>query len=130
MRRYFNVIILITSSTLFFIILTYYSSPFSSTYEEVIITGYAIPIKVTNDYLPYIPSNIIQTGMESSDRWVHTQSFRRLNPKHSYLFFNDAEAEKFVRKHMSKAVIHAYNIMPMAVLKADFFRYIAIYILG
>ncbi|CAF0924813.1 unnamed protein product [Rotaria sp. Silwood1] len=68
--------------------------------------------------------------MENSNYWVNTQSFRRLNPKHTYLFYNNVEAEKFVRQHMSPAVIHAYESMPMVELKAGFFRYIATYILG
>ncbi|CAF4250428.1 unnamed protein product [Rotaria sp. Silwood2] len=130
MRYYYKVTILITFPTLFSIILIYYSSHFSSTYDEVIITQHAIPMQMTKYNKISIPRNIIQTGTKNSDGWINSQSFRRLNPNHSYLFFNDTEAEKFVRKHMSSAVVHAYEIMPIAVLKADFFRYIAIYILG
>ncbi|CAF0794267.1 unnamed protein product [Rotaria sordida] len=130
MGRIYSFIILIIFPILFFIISIYYCLYSSPTHYEIIITQYTIPITELNYSNISIPLNIIQTGMDNSDGWRNVQSFRELNPKHSYLFSTDIEAENFVRKHMSSDVIHAYEIMPMTILKADFFRYIATYILG
>ena len=79
---------------------------------------------------PIIPRRIIQTYSEYGERWDANLSFKRLNPNYEYLFFNDTEAEDFVRKHMTPDVIRAYGQMPKPVLKADYFRYIAVYVLG
>ena len=77
-----------------------------------------------------IPRNIIQTGKNLQSIEKLAQSFIKLNSNHSYLFFNDTQAEAFVRQHMPSDVIHAYETMPVPVLKADYFRYISTYILG
>ncbi|CAF1320796.1 unnamed protein product [Rotaria magnacalcarata] len=77
-----------------------------------------------------IPQNIIQTGLYSSTHWYYTKSWKQLNPNASYYFFNDGEAANFVHKHMPPDIASIYDILPFAVLKADFFRYIATYILG
>ena len=77
-----------------------------------------------------IPRNIIQTAIKMQAIEKLAQSFIKLNPNHSYLFFNDIQAEVFVRQHMPPHIIRAYEMMPAPVLKADYFRYIALYILG
>jgi alpha 1,6-mannosyltransferase len=77
-----------------------------------------------------IPSIIIQTGKNINATGRLSESFKQLNPNHTYMFFDDKQAEEFVRQHMPPDIIHAYEIMPIPVLKADYFRYIAIYILG
>lgn len=75
-----------------------------------------------------IPKNIVQTGKHGIPGL--SQSFKKLNPNYSYTFFDDLQAKNFVHKHMSVEIINAYDKLPLGVLKADYFRYIAIYILG
>ena len=77
-----------------------------------------------------IPRNIIQTAKNRHSIEKLAHSFIKLNSNHSYLFFNDTQAEEFVRQHMPSHIIHAYEVMPVPVLKADYFRYISTYILG
>jgi alpha 1,6-mannosyltransferase len=77
-----------------------------------------------------IPRNIIRTGTERYMSGLRFDTFKWQNPYHSYFFFNDKQAEAFVRQHMPPHIIHAYEIMPVPILKADYFRYISTYILG
>ena len=94
------------------------------------LLAYSRTHRLSLDDDPIIPRHIIQTHVQYEDIWDQSRSFKELNPKHTYLFFNDDEADRFVRRHMPDTVIQAYAAMPMAVLKADFFRYIAVYVLG
>jgi mannosyltransferase OCH1-like enzyme len=87
-------------------------------------------INVKNYNQVTIPRNIIQTGKHSRLGTRSFQSFKRLNPNHSYFFYDDTQALEFVRKHMPPDIIHIYESMPAPILKADYFRYISIYKLG
>ena len=79
---------------------------------------------------PIIPRRIIQTYVSYAEIMDANLSFKRLNPHYEYLFFNDTAAENFVRQHMPADIVRAYEQMPRPVLKADYFRYIAVYVLG
>ena len=87
-------------------------------------------INVINDSEVIIPRNIIQTGTELYKSGPRFETFIKQNPNHFYFFFDDKRAEAFVSQHMPPHIIHAYEIMPAPVLKADYFRYISTYILG
>jgi alpha 1,6-mannosyltransferase len=102
----------------------------SETYYKQIILPNINQFETKNRNPGTIPSNIIQTAKDLHVIKTLAQSFIKLNSNHSYLFFNDTQAEAFVRQHMPPHIIHAYEIMPAPVLKADYFRYISTYILG
>jgi alpha 1,6-mannosyltransferase len=99
-------------------------------FNQIFIFEYINPTNLTNYKNGTIPHNIIQTGKQFSHYSYSRISFLKLNPTYSYLFYNDLQAKEFVHKHMSSEIIHAYDKLPMTVLKSDYFRYIAIYILG
>jgi len=113
-----------------FIIVLYFFSDILFTDNRVTISQKIIQKNVTNHNNGIIPRNIIQTGIHDRSDSYMTQSFKRLNPGYSYLFYNDLQAKEFVHKHMSPEIIKTYEMLPMPVLKADYFRYISIYILG
>ncbi|UJR24343.1 hypothetical protein I4U23_005720 [Adineta vaga] len=77
-----------------------------------------------------IPRNIIQQNSIIDTVKESKLSFLRLNPNHTYLFFNDSKALHFVRKHMPPHIVRVYESLPRTVLKSDLFRYIAVYVLG
>lgn len=77
-----------------------------------------------------IPRRIIQTNNRYTEVFHENLSFKRRNPHYIYLFYNNSEADKFVRDHMSKTIWQAYQLMPKRILKVDYFRYIVIYVLG
>ena len=78
---------------------------------------------------PPIPRHIIQVS-QSKLNDPSTSSFVRLNPNHTYYSFDDQEADEFVQKHMPSNVVQTYMSMPKRILKSDFFRYIAMMVLG
>jgi alpha 1,6-mannosyltransferase len=101
----------------------------SETHNKLFTLSNIFQMNAANRKQMNIPRNIIQTA-KSILQPRFPSSFERLNPYHTYMFFTDAQAEEFVRQHMPPDIIHAYEIMPLPVLKADYFRYIAIYVLG
>jgi mannosyltransferase OCH1-like enzyme len=115
---------------LYCILLLYSFSDNFYTYNGVTISQNITQTKVTNHNHVIIPRNIIQTNVYYYADHLSIRSFKRLNPTYSYLFYDNAQAKEFVHKHMSPEIIHAYEIMPMAILKADYFRYISVYTLG
>jgi mannosyltransferase OCH1-like enzyme len=100
------------------------------TNKQLIISKNIVKTNVINQSNVHIPRIIIQTGGRHHDNTHSSQSFKRLNPNYEYLYYDDAQAKKFVHKHMSPEVIQTYDMMRKGVLKADYFRYIALYILG
>lgn len=96
-----------------------------------------IPSAATNTrvhpYIDYqfIPHAIYMTAKSESHVAQDVKaSWFYQNPKYGYKIYNDSEAEAFVKLYMSKAVYDTYLSMPTPVLKADYFRYIVIYVLG
>jgi alpha 1,6-mannosyltransferase len=102
----------------------------SEIHDKLIVSSNMIETNVENISSVGIPSIIIQTGKNINSTRKLSQSFKQLNPNHTYMFFDDKQAEELVRQHMPPDVIQAYEIMPVPVLKADYFRYIALYVLG
>jgi mannosyltransferase OCH1-like enzyme len=111
-------------------VLMSYTLYFSKSYVKLIVPSTITEINVKNISSVAIPSIIVQTAKNINATGRLSQSFKQLNPNHTYMFFDDKQAEEFVRQHMPPDIIHAYEIMPVPVLKADYFRYIAIYVLG
>jgi len=80
----------------------------------------------------YIPKSIYQTA-SARDTWIISaalRSWKRLNPDYYYKLFNDEEARGFVKENMAPEIYDTYMKMPIPILKADFFRYIIIYVKG
>lgn len=78
---------------------------------------------------PNIPRRIIQTGKSRDLPAVaraSAASIRALNPDFEYLFFDDADVERFIDTHFPehRALFDAF---PYRIQKFDFFRYLAIY---
>jgi len=76
-----------------------------------------------------IPKRIIQTGKSRELPMVARASaagIRALNPDFEYLFFDDADVDRFVDRHFPqyRAVFDGF---PFRIQKYDFFRYLAVY---
>lgn len=76
-----------------------------------------------------IPKRIIQTG-KSRQLPLLAQAavanLRLLNPDYEYLFFDDADVERFVDAHFPQ-YRKLFDSFPYRIQKYDFFRYLAVY---
>ena len=57
-------------------------------------------------------------------------TWKTLEPEYKYYFYDDQACEKFMREVMGCDIYKAYCRLPMAVMKADLFRYCIIYYYG
>lgn len=57
-------------------------------------------------------------------------SWKKFQPEYNYFFYDDTTCEKFMREKMGGDVFKAYQVLPLAVMKADLFRYCIIYYYG
>lgn len=79
-----------------------------------------------------IPKRLIQTGKSSDlpllDKAAAT-TLQLLNPDFEYLFFDDAQVERFIDEHFP---LHrpVFDGFPFRIQRYDFFRYLAIYHYG
>lgn len=75
-----------------------------------------------------MPSIIWQTGKEPPRRET---GFQKLNPSSSYNFYNDDDVENWATKHFGDTLIkQVWDGMERIVLRADFWRYLIIFIEG
>lgn len=60
------------------------------------------------------------------------QSWINNNPNYTHTLFSDADMKTFVENEFANIpqVVDAFNLMPKPVLKADFFRYLIIFVKG
>ena len=83
-----------------------------------------------------IPKNIFQTHkskefiMQQKDLVNAALSWKLYQPEYNYYFYDDNDCDKFMREKMGKYIYEAYNKLPLAVMKADLFRYCIIYYYG
>lgn len=77
----------------------------------------------------FIPKNIIQTSKNGKPSSA-SEMFMKKGESFKYIVTDDEENLNIVKKHMTKEVIDAYEALPLPILKADFFRYIAVFISG
>ena len=83
-----------------------------------------------------IPRQIFQTHKSVSyllSKPILTKavaSWRKHIPAFRYYFFTDAMCDAFMREHFSGEIYDAYQRLPMAVMKADLWRYCVIYKYG
>ncbi|KAI9293147.1 hypothetical protein K502DRAFT_325468 [Neoconidiobolus thromboides FSU 785] len=52
------------------------------------------------------------------------------NPTYEYKIYNDAEIDAIVKEYMPADIYEAFQSLPVPVLKADYFRYIILYLKG
>ncbi len=57
-------------------------------------------------------------------------SWRKYSPGFRYYFFTDAMCDAFMKEHFSGTIYDAYQKLPMAVMKADLWRYCVVYKYG
>lgn len=83
-----------------------------------------------------IPFQIFQT--HKSKEYILNKSkvlnavvtWKQFQPEYNYYFYDDKACEKFMREKMEGDVFKAYKLLPLAVMKADLFRYCIIFYYG
>jgi mannosyltransferase OCH1-like enzyme len=83
-----------------------------------------------------VPKNIFQT--HKSKNYVLGKpkvlnailSWKKFESQYRYYFFDDQDCEKFMKNKMGGDIYKAYCRLPMAVMKADLWRYCVIYYYG
>jgi mannosyltransferase OCH1-like enzyme len=84
----------------------------------------------------HIPQQIFQTHKSVSyllskpNLAKAVASWRKYSPEFRYYFFTDAMCDAFMREHFSGDIYDAYQRLPMAVMKADLWRYCIVYKYG
>ncbi|KAI9293151.1 hypothetical protein K502DRAFT_366984 [Neoconidiobolus thromboides FSU 785] len=68
------------------------------------------------------PSTVISEKVQSS--WTIK------NPGYNFTVYEDNKVDDIVKQHMSKEIYEAFNSLPLKILKADYFRYIQLYLNG
>jgi mannosyltransferase OCH1-like enzyme len=84
----------------------------------------------------YIPKNIYQT--HKSMEYIKTKpeilnavnSWKKYEDEFNYYFYDDNQIEQFIKDNFNEDTYKAYVKLPMAVMKADLWRYCIIYING
>jgi mannosyltransferase OCH1-like enzyme len=83
-----------------------------------------------------IPRQIYQTHksleyINSKDSLINaTATWKNYCPEFNYNFYSDSMCKKFIEDNFDENIINAYNRCPMAVMKADLWRYCIIYTYG
>jgi mannosyltransferase OCH1-like enzyme len=83
-----------------------------------------------------VPKNIFQT--HKSKKYVLGKpkvlnavlSWKKFESHYRYYFFDDQDCEKFMKNKMGGDIYQAYCRLPLAVMKADLWRYCVIYYYG
>lgn len=89
-----------------------------------------------NCYSSLIPKKIFQT--HKSLEYIQTKpkivnainSWKKWTPEFEYIFHNDYQADNFIKNNFDKKIYNAYCSLPLAVMKADLWRYCVIYHYG
>lgn len=76
-----------------------------------------------------IPRRIIQTHRNASIEAALRQTWRDHHPDYEYLFFDDVQCRAFLAERMP-SLLATYDLLPLAVQKADLFRYAVVFELG
>ena len=83
-----------------------------------------------------IPKKIFQT--HKSLEYIQTKpkivnainSWKKWTPEFEYIFHNDYQADNFIKNNFDEKIYNAYSSLPLAVMKADLWRYCVIYHYG
>ena len=76
-----------------------------------------------------IPRRIIQTHRDATMEPYLRQSWIDHHPDYEYRFFDDADCRALIADRMPE-LLGTYDVLPLAVQKADLFRYIALHEMG
>jgi mannosyltransferase OCH1-like enzyme len=83
-----------------------------------------------------IPKNIFQTHkshayISSKPKLVSAvNTWKHYKDEFNYYFYDDDMCDKFMKEHFDEKINKAYSMLPMAVMKADLWRYCIIYKYG
>ena len=82
-----------------------------------------------------IPKIIFQTykdPLESMPKYIQdtAQTWIDKNPDYLYMYFDDAQAEKFILKQYGKEYSEIFKNLPVGVMRGDMFRYLILYKIG
>jgi|TARA_R110000824_G_scaffold4975_1_gene23306 hypothetical protein len=80
-----------------------------------------------------IPKTIIQTYSTdklSKEMQKASDSWKTLNPKHNYIFFDDEMCINFIRENFDNDVVKSFDCLIPGAFKADLFRYCFLYVNG
>lgn len=83
-----------------------------------------------------IPKNIFQTHKSmkyikaKSKIYNATNSWKKYTNEFNYYFFNDKMCDDFIKNNFDENIYKVYSMLPMAVMKADLWRYCVIYKYG
>jgi mannosyltransferase OCH1-like enzyme len=83
-----------------------------------------------------IPKNIFQTHKSKEYILKKTKilnaviTWKKLQPEYNYFFYSDKDCNTFMRDKMGGSIYEAYCRLPLAVMKADLWRYCVIYYYG
>ncbi len=113
--------------------------PASSENDKVFVFNTIITLQkknrvVSNGGNQHIPKIIFQTGnsknFKNTSHLNSVLSFIELNPEYTYIYFDDFECRKFLRKFFNKDVNEAYDLLVPGAYKADLIRYCFLYFFG
>lgn len=103
--------------------------PIMSKFEHTGVYGQSLkqnPVYI--DGFRTIPKNIFQTSKNMKE--VSEGKFKSLNPDYYTRMFSDEDADDLVKRNFPPKIYKAYKSMPKPVLRADYFRYIVLYLFG
>ena len=83
-----------------------------------------------------IPCNIFQTHkskeyvLNKTKVFKAVLSWKQYQPEFNYFFYDDIACVKFMKELIGGDIFKAYQALPLAIMKADLFRYCIIYYYG
>ncbi len=80
-----------------------------------------------------IPQHIYQTTKDNImdiSTWNICKNIVDLNPEYTYHFYSNVDQRNFIKTHMSKRVLRAYDKLIPVAYKADLWRYCILYMKG
>lgn len=79
--------------------------------------------------IPHIVHQTWRSNALSEPCRSYCNSWKQLNPDCEYRFYDDADCLAFVRTEF-RHIANMYEALPLAILRADLFRYLVVYRLG
>jgi mannosyltransferase OCH1-like enzyme len=92
-----------------------------------------IPAKIEPTTKSRIPKLIIQTfRTDDIHPFIYDNIMKMLekNPNYSYLLITDEKGEELIKTHFEERIYNAYKRLNLGAAKADFIRYVAMYLYG
>jgi mannosyltransferase OCH1-like enzyme len=93
-----------------------------------------IDLEIFNPSENNIPKIIVQTNdlnnYENLQHFNAIQSLLELNPNYNYFYFNGIDRREYIKNNMDSKILTTYDKIVSKTFKADFFRYIYLYLNG